>query len=102
MICWYRKLLDVTILFDSIILDKKSEDHVIKVFSKLMLEGNVRAAVRLVTEQVGGGVLDPDATIPSGQNSSIFVRDVLLHKHLGPCVPPASVLPCCDALAPSF
>ena len=25
--------------------------------------------------------LDPDATILSGQNSSIFVRDALLHKH---------------------
>ena len=24
--------------------------------------------------------MDPDATIPSGQNSSIFVRDALLHK----------------------
>ena len=63
-----------------------------------MLEGNVCAAVRLVTERAGGGVLDPDATIPSGQNGSIFVRDALLHKHPEPCVPPASVLPCCDAL----
>ena len=60
-----------------------------------MLEGNVRAAVRLVTEHAGGGVLDPDA---SGQNGFIFVRDALLHKHPEPCVPPASVLPCCDAL----
>ena len=42
--------------------------------------------------------MDPDATIPSGQNGSIFVRDALLNKHPEPCVPPASVLPCCDAL----
>ena len=64
-----------------------------------MLEGNVCAAVCLVTEHAGGGVLDHDATIPSGQNSSIFVRDTLLCKHPEPCVPPASVLPYCDALA---
>ena len=40
----------------------------------LTLEGNVPAAVRLVTEHAGGGVLDPDATTPSGQNSSIFLE----------------------------
>ena len=78
---------------------KNFEDHVIRVFSKLMLEGNVRAAVHLVTEHAGGGVLDPDAIIPYGQNGSIFVRDALLRKHPEPCVPPTSVLPCCDALS---
>ena len=53
-----------------------------------MLEGNVCAAVRLVTERAGGGVLDPDAMIPCGQNCSIFVKDTLLHKQSEPCVPP--------------
>ena len=77
---------------------KNSEDHVIRIFSKLMLEGNVGASVHLVTKRAGGGVLDSDATIPSGLNSSIFVRDALLRKHPEPCVPPDSVLPRCDAL----
>ena len=80
--------------FVSIILDlRPSEDHLSRVFSKLLLEGNVRAAIHLVTELAGGGVSDPDATILSGQNSFIFVRDALLCKHPKPCVPPVFVLP---------
>ena len=40
----------------------------------LMLERNVPAAICLVTEHAGGGVLDPDATTPSGQKSFIFLE----------------------------
>ena len=38
---------------------KDSQKHLIKVFTRLMLEENVRAAVRWLTERSGGGVLKP-------------------------------------------
>jgi len=38
---------------------KDSHEHLIKVFTRLMLEGNVRAAVCWLTEHSGGGVLKP-------------------------------------------
>ena len=61
--------------------DSVHEDHVIRLFSKLMLEGSVGAVVHLVTKHAGGGVLDSDAMIQTGQCGSIPVN-----------------LPCCDAL----
>ena len=72
---------------------KDSTDHIIKLFSKLILEDNVLAAVHLVTEQAGGGVLHPDAMVLTGQNPSISVRDALLLKHPELLVPPVSTLP---------
>ena len=60
-----------------------------------MLEGNVGAVVRLVTKHAGGGVLDSDAMIQTGQHGSIPVKDTLLLKHPEPH---ALALPCCDAL----
>ena len=37
----------------------KSDDHLIRVFTKLMLQGNVQAAVHWITEHAGGGLLSP-------------------------------------------
>ena len=62
------------------------------------MEGNVGAVVHLVTKHAGGGVLDCDAMIQTGQRGSIPVKDALLLKHPEPHFPPALDLPCCDAL----
>ena len=43
---------------------KQDEENTIKVFTRLMLKGQVRAAVRWMTERAsGGGVLDPSSQI---------------------------------------
>lgn len=44
----------------------KSQDRTDCIFSKLTLEGNVHAAVCLVTEHAGGGFLDPDTVVSTG------------------------------------
>ena len=60
-----------------------SEDHLVRVFTKLMLQGNVRAAMRWITERTGGGLLNPTQS----------VVDALKSKHPEPQVPPDSALP---------
>ena len=76
---------------------KDSQEHLIKVFTRLMLEGNVRAAVRWLTERSGGGVLKPcDSTTIGG--TSMTVLEALNLKHPDPCTPPDWVLPSMDKL----
>ena len=82
---------------------KKHTDHITKVlFTKLMLEGNVRAAVRWVTERAGGGLLmfsdSVDYSHPQLGTLSGTVLDVLRSKHPEPCSPPISILPSMDDL----
>ena len=62
-----------------------------------MLEGNVRAAVRWLTERSGGGVLKPSDTATIG-GTSMTVLEVLGLKHPDPCTPPDWVLPSMDNL----
>ena len=45
-------------------LSGNSQEHLIKMFTRLMLEGNVHAAVRWMTERSGGGVLTPSDSTP--------------------------------------
>ena len=76
---------------------KDSQEHLIKVFTRLMLEGNVSAAVRWLTERSGGGVLKPsDSTTIGG--TSMTVLEALNLKHPDPCTPPDWVLPSMDKL----
>ena len=67
-----------------------------------MLEGNVRAAVRWVTERAGGGLLQPTDSVeynhPQLGVISKTVLDVLHLKHPDPGIPPASILPSFDNL----
>jgi len=62
-----------------------------------MLEGNVQAAVRWLTEHSGGGVMKPsdmtEVSLPDSGKSSISVIDALHLKHPDPCVPPDFALP---------
>ena len=62
-----------------------------------MLEGNVLAAVHLLTERSGGGALKPSdsATI---NGTSITVLEVLGLKHPDPSTPPDWILPSLDNL----
>ena len=59
-----------------------------RAFSRLMIQGKVKAALRLLSTQSRGEVLDPDAILPGGDNAEASpktVLDVLREKH-----PPAS------------
>ena len=67
-------------------MHKDSSEHSVTVFTKLMLEGNVRAAVRWLMEHSGGGILKPThSTIIGG--TSMTVTDALGLEHLDPQVP---------------
>ena len=60
-----------------------NDDHVVRVFTHLMLRGRVREAVRFVTDQARGGVLKPSGT---DAKSGKCVLDVLREKHPPPGV----------------
>ena len=72
-------------------------DHLVKVFTKLMLQGNIRAAVRWITERArGGGLRASDTTHVN--HTVMSVIDALKLKHPESQIPPESALPCCDSL----
>ena len=63
---------------------KDEKDQCVKVFTHLMLRGQVRSAVRFITDRVhGGGVLSLDASTGVPGNS---VLDILHEKHPEPGV----------------
>ena len=61
------------------------DDHIARIFSKLMLEGKVKSALRYVTDNVKGGVLSLDNTVTvkgdNGQQEPKSVLDILHSKH---------------------
>ena len=62
----------------------KTPSHDAKVaqrFSKLMMEGKVKAALRLITDQERGGLLPLDSVASSEGTTTKTVRDILLEKH---------------------
>ena len=62
----------------------KTPSHDAKVahrFSKLMMEGKVKAALRLITDQERGGLLPLDSVASSEGTTTNTVRDILLEKH---------------------
>ena len=65
---------------------RDSKEHLIKIFTSLMFEGNIRAAVRWLTERSGGGVLKPSDSATIG-GTSMTVLEVLGLKHPDPCTP---------------
>jgi len=66
----------------------KSDDHLVRVFTKLMLQGSVRSAVLWITERAGRGLLSPDKSV---------VR-ALQSKHPEPSIPPCDAIPSCEQL----
>ena len=59
---------------------KIDDDHVIKVFTRLMLRGKVREErSRFITDRNSGGILDPHGDVSN--SSGVSVLDVLESKH---------------------
>ena len=61
-----------------------NQEHTARAFAKLMFHGRVKAALRLITEQSGGGILQLDSCVLGSLNNVLTVltvRDVLLSKH---------------------
>ena len=56
-------------------------EHSAKAFSNLMLLGKTKAALRLLSEQDRGKVLQLDTHIPSSDPELQTVRDILKSKH---------------------
>ena len=79
--------------------------HTATVFTRLMLQGKVKAAVRWLSDNTKGKVLRPDDKIPvkltDGSTAHSSVADVLRIKHPDSQVPPHSALLSCDSL-PAF
>ena len=73
------------------------DDAVARIFSRLMLQGKLKAAVQFATERSKGSVLHPSDII----NDSITVMDALRAKHPNPSAPCTSALLNCENL-PQF
>ena len=56
------------------------EDHVAHIFSKLMMAGKVKSALRFITDNSRGGILKLDDHV-TVQNEKIQVREILQSKH---------------------
>ena len=62
--------------------DKRSEEQLARSFSKLMMEGKVRAALCLITKQEGGNPMAIDQPVNTDMNgTTLMVFDVLKLKH---------------------
>jgi len=72
-----------------------NEEDVVRIFSRLMLQWKVKAAVRWATERTRGELLMPADTV---DGSGITVLDVLCQKHPSAQPPKASSLVTCAAL----
>ena len=71
-----------------------SDDHLVKVFTKLILQGNIQTAVRWFTEFSGGGELKSFYSNAVSSNA-MYVVDALQLKHSDLKITPQSVFPCC-------
>ncbi len=58
---------------------KQDDEQNARIFSKLMMEGKVKSALRFISDISKGGVLSLDQTVPD--NGPLKVRDVLRSKH---------------------
>jgi len=98
----FQELFVVTCLRNSRLTSNDSQDHLIRVFTKLMLQGNYCATVQWITERSGGGVLMPsdftEVSHPNGKKSSMTVFDVLHTKHPELRIPKDFAIPLFDTL----
>ena len=59
----------------------KHQENTARIFAKLMMEGKVSAALRIVTDSNGGGILPLDKVIDVENNNMETVCSVLMKKH---------------------
>ena len=78
-----RELLDEgrTIQRQLIQNPPKQQEDTARIFAKLMMEGKVRAALRIVTDSNGIGTLPLDKVVEPEKEKLETVRNVLLKKH---------------------
>ena len=73
----------------------KTEDEAISIFSRLILQGKIREAVRFITDRAeSGGILLPDQDAGNGRT----VMDILQSKHPDQSEPHPDAFVVCDAL----
>ena len=74
------------------------DEHIIKIFTRLMLRGQIRAATRWITDRRSGGrgVLDPSSEVESDKT----VMDVLREKHPDPVIARERAFLQCGKLPP--
>ena len=79
---------------------KLTEDGNVQIFSDLMLQGKVRAAVCWATEHARGNVLFPTNLFGDlhKDNTNVTIIDILHQKHPAAQTPKASALVMCDTL----
>ena len=76
-----------------------SQEQVLKVFTRLMLKGELRAATRWITERGSGRVLSPNDKVGSGDRT---VLDVLREKHPDPAPIDECAMDGCDDELPAL
>ena len=77
----------------------KNQEQVERTFALLMMEGRVRSAVRLLTDRLGGGVLDPGANAEgAGGTPMRTVFDILQEKDPPQKEADPRAFPQCDEL----
>ena len=57
------------------------EEQISKTFTRMVLQGKIRQAVRFVTERGLGGALKPDDVVPNKDGKNSTVLEVLRSKH---------------------
>ena len=75
---------------------QRSGEHTARVFAKLMMEGKVRAALRLISEDDNGGILTLESHVLPDDSET--VRESLLKKHPPGKPPVPSALVNADAI----
>ena len=74
---------------------KNRDEHTNRIFSRLMLQGKIRSAMRWLTERSKGSVLFPTDTttiVVNGNETTVPVIEALKHKYLQPQAPHSSTL----------
>ena len=82
-------------------LSPLTSEQLERTFTRLMMEGRIRSAVRLVTDRGGGGVLDPEDEA-HGRNGPLgmSIYDVLQEKHPAQRTVDPSAFLDCEVLPP--
>ena len=98
-------LIQEAVRCDKSLVSKRriTESHMSSVFTRLMLQGKVKSAVRWLSDYARGSVLSPMDCVPcstsGGQVQNEKVIDILSKKHPNSVMPPKSSLMDCTALS---